>query len=157
MLAGVRGAYVRHLRGRRTEASLVATGSYFLTLILVRAYTTLAPGSGAYVVIGGTHIHHVVFGLLALLVSGVLSLDEKWRLRRAALFGVGAALVLDEFALLVFLRDVYWLPQGWLSVVALLIGLSAMVVNALRSRTFIREVARVIRGGTDSRRSRRPR
>ena len=71
--------------------------------------------SGADIVIAGAHIHHLVFGLAAILVAGVFSLDETFRLPRAALFGIGAALVLDEFALVVFLKDVYWLPQGVLS------------------------------------------
>ena len=69
------------------------------------------------------HVHHLVFGIVAILVAGLFALDEALRLTRRVLFGIGAALVLDEFALLVFLRDVYWLPQGSLSVFALVIGL----------------------------------
>jgi hypothetical protein len=131
MLSAIRHAYVRHLRGRRTEAPLVATATYFATLVVVRLYTTLShAGPGADIDIAGTHIHHVVFGILALLIAGVLGLDDVYRLGRWALFGVGAALVLDEFALLVFLKDVYWLPQGSLSIVAVLVGLVALAVNA---------------------------
>ena len=143
MLRAIREAYRRHLRGGRTEASLLATGSYFVTLVVVRLYTTWVPA--ADVTIGGTHIHHAVFGIIALLVAGVLSLDEVHRLPRSILFGVGAALVLDEFALIVFLKDVYWLPQGSLSIFALLVGLIALGVNAWRSGAFIREMADVVR------------
>jgi hypothetical protein len=78
----------------------------------------------------------------------VLALDEVLRLTRAVLFGIGAALVLDEFALLVFLRDVYWLPQGTLSVFALVVGLLALVVNAWRGRPFFMDVATTIRRRT---------
>jgi len=147
MLASIRRAYVRHLRGKRTEASLVATGAYFTSLVIVRIYTTVSrSASAADINIGGTHIHHLVFGILLLLIAGVLALDDVHRLLRSAVFGVGAALVLDEFALAVFLNDVYWLPHGWLSVVAVVVGLVALAVNASRSSAFLREVADVIRG-----------
>ena len=137
----VRTAYRRHLRGRPVEASLVATLAYLFTLIVVRVFTTLShAGSGDDIVIGATHVHHVVFGILALLLAGVFSLDERFRLPRAVLFGVGAALVLDEFALVVFLKDVYWLPQGSLSLVALAVGLAALVVNLWRSGDFFHEI-----------------
>jgi len=110
---------------------------------MVPGYATFVPT--ADVAIGGTHIHHVVFGILALLVAGLLSLDEIYRLPRSILFGIGAALVLDEFALVVFLKDVYWLPQGSLSVFALLVGLVALGVNARRSGAFLREMADFVR------------
>ena len=142
----IRLSYGRHLRGRPVEASLVATFAYLATLLVVRAYTTAAhTGSGDDIVIGATHVHHVVFGILAILVAGVMSLDEVFRLPRAVLFGIGAALVLDEFALVVFLKDVYWLPQGSLSLVALAVGLVALIVNLWRSFDFIDEVRRVRR------------
>ena len=143
MLTAIRGAYGRHVRGGRAEPSIVATAAYLVTLVVVRAYTTLVqPVPDADISIGGTHIHHVVFGIGALLAAGVLSLDDLFRLPRAALFGIGAALVLDEFALVVFLKDVYWLPQGSLSVFAVLVGLVAMAVNAARIGPFFRDVAR---------------
>jgi hypothetical protein len=140
-------AYRHHLQGKPTEAALLATICYFVTLLLVRIFTTLthpAAGTGD-IVIGATHIHHVVFGIVAILVSGVMSLDSVLRLPRAALFGIGAALVLDEFALVVFLKDVYWLPQGLLSWVAILVGLLALVVNTWRSGPFLRDVAKILR------------
>lgn len=76
------------------------------------------------------------------LLAGVFSLDEVFRLPRAVLFGIGAALVLDEFALVVFLKDVYWLPQGSLSLVALGVGLVALIINIWRSLDFIYEIRR---------------
>jgi hypothetical protein len=144
VLAALGRSYRRHLSGGRTEASLLATASYFITLVAVRVYTTQVPS--ADITIGGIHIHHVVFGIVALLLAGFLSLDEVQRLLRSLLFGIGAALVLDEFALVVFLKDVYWLPQGLLSVFALVVGLVALAVNALRSGAFLREVAGALRG-----------
>ena len=144
--ADVVRAYDRHLRSRPVEASLAATGAYFVTLGVVRVVTTLerGPDSG-YVSIGGIHVHHLVFGVVLLLVSGGLALDDVWRIPRSILFGIGAALVLDEFALLVFLKDVYWLPQGMLSVLALAIGLLALLVNMWRGRAFLGALGGAIR------------
>ncbi|WP_424923539.1 hypothetical protein, partial [Actinomadura bangladeshensis] len=70
---------------------------------------------------GGQHIHHVVFGLVFMCVGGVSGLvvqDDSSGLAvaAAAVFGVGTALVLDEFALVLHLEDVYWSEQGRLSV-----------------------------------------
>ncbi len=112
----------------------MATASYFATLVSVRILTSLShSGPGPDVSIAGTHIHHFVFGIVAILVVGVLALDDIWPIGRAVLFGIGAALVLDEFALAVFLKDVYWLPQGSLSLIALAVGLVALVINAWRA------------------------
>jgi hypothetical protein len=144
--ADVVRAYDRHLRGRPLERSLAATIAYFATLAIVRAFTTLLRGDGGgYLTIGGVHIHHLVFGVIALLIAGVFALDEVFPMPRAILFGVGAALVLDEFALLVFLKDVYWLPEGAISVAALAIGLAALVVNMWRGRRFFADIAVAIR------------
>jgi heme exporter protein D len=127
--------------------------AYFATLVAVRIGTTLShtESSGGDIVIGGAHIHHLVFGIAAILVAGVFALDETFRLPRAALFGIGAALVLDEFALVVFLKDVYWLPQSLLSWFAVGVGLLALLVNAWRSGPFWRAIF-----VTDGQQSRRP-
>jgi hypothetical protein len=140
--SGIRSAYRSHLAGGQTEASWVATIAYFATLVAVRIATTLShtESSGGDIVIGGAHIHHVVFGIAAILVAGVFALDETFRLPRAVLFGIGAALVLDEFALVVFLKDVYWLPQGLLSWFAIGVGLLGLLVNAWRSGPFWRAI-----------------
>jgi hypothetical protein len=72
--------------------------------------------------IGSKHIHHVVVGVVLVMVSGVtmvaLSLDgNRLEITAAAiLFGVGAALVLDEYALILHLSDVYWEEDGRSSV-----------------------------------------
>lgn len=76
--------------------------------------------------IGGVHIHHQVWGILLVLVSGLLQFrfnpEAPWSEVFAALFGVGAALTLDEFALWLHLDDVYWGPEGRKSVDAIMLG-----------------------------------
>jgi hypothetical protein len=58
----------------------------------------------------------------------------------AILFGVGAALTLDEFALFLNLRDVYWETQGRLSVDAVLI-FGALLSVGIWGWPFFRDVA----------------
>lgn len=71
---------------------------------------------------GGVHIHHVVIGVILVMVSGVtmvtLAVDGGVPEFTAAaiFFGIGAALVLDEFALILHLEDVYWAEDGRASV-----------------------------------------
>ncbi|MGW4846534.1 hypothetical protein [Nocardia brasiliensis] len=79
---------------------------------------------------GGVHIHHMVFGVILVLASGIgmvtlyQSADTATASALAAAFGVGAALVLDEFALIFYLRDVYWEEQGRTSVDAVFVALA---------------------------------
>ena len=72
--------------------------------------------------IGTKHIHHVVVGVLLVMVSGIalvtLSVNgnEAEFTAIAIIFGIGAALVLDEYALILHLSDVYWEEDGRTSV-----------------------------------------
>jgi hypothetical protein len=88
--------------------------------------------------IGGVHVHHQVWGILLVLVSGLLAFRYQpgppWAEVLAALFGVGAALALDEFALWLHLEDVYWSAEGRKSIdavlVAVIIGAALLVGSA---------------------------
>ena len=91
---------------------------------------------------GGTHIHHAVFGVILVLISGVamISMATDGGAREftvaAVFFGIGAALVLDEFALILHLQDVYWSEDGRTSVDAVFVavavaGLLVMGFNPL--------------------------
>jgi ABC-type multidrug transport system fused ATPase/permease subunit len=71
---------------------------------------------------GGLHIHHMVIGVILVMISGVsmvtLAVDggvPEFTVA-ATFFGIGAALVLDEFALILHLSDVYWAEDGRTSV-----------------------------------------
>lgn len=71
---------------------------------------------------GDTHIHHLVWGIILLLVSGVLAVFIRPPLEvTAIIFGIGAALTLDEFALWLHLDDVYWSEKGRQSIDAVII------------------------------------
>ncbi|WP_067488123.1 hypothetical protein [Actinomadura hibisca] len=78
---------------------------------------------------GDLHIHHVVFGVVLMLVGGVTSLAVPGSsgaavVAAAAVFGAGAALVLDEFALILHLSDVYWTEKGRASVDAVFVAVA---------------------------------
>jgi hypothetical protein len=99
---------------------------------MIRAEVSWWPGN---ITPGGLHIHHVVFGTVAMVVGGVAGLAVPlqpvvWRVICAALFGIGTALVLDEFALILHLDDVYWAEEGRLSVdaVAVAAGVTGLLV-----------------------------
>ena len=76
---------------------------------------------------GGMHIHHVVFGLVFLLIGGIGNFalrgeGRPYRELLALLFGIGVGLVLDEFALILHLEDVYWAEEGRRSLDAVLLS-----------------------------------
>lgn len=94
--------------------------------------------------IGGVHIHHVTFGVVLVLLSGLtlvtLSIDghESEYTLAAILFGVGAALVLDEYALILHLSDVYWSEDGRTSVDAVFaaVAVAGLLIMGLHPLMF---------------------
>jgi len=97
-----------------------------LSVRMIRAEVSWWPGN---VQPGGLHIHHVVFGTALLIVTGVVSFAPLaqsllWQSVLGAGFGIGAALVLDEFALILHLQDVYWTAEGRTSVDAVFVGVA---------------------------------
>jgi hypothetical protein len=99
---------------------------------MIRAQVSWWPGN---VTRGDMHLHHMVFGVILMVVAGVAGLAAPlhslgWRASTAAAFGVGTALVLDEFALILHLRDVYWTSAGRVSIDAVFIaaGVTALLL-----------------------------
>lgn len=98
-----------------------------LSVRMIRAQVKWWPGN---ITPGGRHIHHVVFGIVLMLVSGIALIavfedgTRETGAVLAALFGVGSALVLDEFALVFYLQDVYWSEQGRTSVDAVFVAIA---------------------------------
>jgi hypothetical protein len=112
----------------------VASVSFFLTFAGVRSVVfaiqhQIPPFH--FIEVGGRHIHHLVFGIIILLLVGYGWLaeigtgsgDSSIFLGRlmSILYGVGAALTLDEFALWLNLRDVYWAREGRASIDAIIL------------------------------------
>jgi hypothetical protein len=93
------------------------------------------PGS---VEAGGVHVHHMVWGISLLLLAGfaafVSDLYSPWWQVTSIAFGIGAGLTLDEFALWLYLRDVYWADEGRDSIDAVIVAtlLAGLVVAGLQ-------------------------
>ena len=143
----------RFIESRRERLFLASLG--FFTTVLVGRSITLAIrhdiGPFHDVSMHGRHIHHLVWGIILLLLVGYAWLVEfgtggpsssHWSGRLTSmLFGVAAALALDEFALWLNLSDVYWEREGRESFEALALfgGLLALGISG---RTFWRGIAK---------------
>ncbi|MGI5224682.1 hypothetical protein [Actinoallomurus sp. CA-142502] len=97
---------------------------------------------------GGQHLHHYNLGIATLAGVGLIAVrgDERavGHPAVAAAYGAGTALITDEFALLLDLRDVYWAKQGRLSVDVSL-GVLSVLGTYLTARPFWHEIATVTR------------
>ncbi len=130
LVAGVRAAYVSGIVATGKDPAFLLTLAFLTTFGIVRLitygihYQTL-PLVHDVKTRSGLHIHHMVPGLLLALASGYLGLvltAQRPTALLAILFGIGAALVLDEFALLLRLADVYWEPEGRESIDAVVLA-----------------------------------
>ena len=112
--------------------------AFVLTFIVTRVITRMIrAGRGPFkdnVSSSGLHVHHAVPGII-LLVTGAFTAvavgsDTGWAIPAALLVGIGTSLVLDEFALILHLDDVYWTDEGRISVeiVSLAIGCLGLVL-----------------------------
>jgi hypothetical protein len=116
-------------------AFLLTFGFIRTSTHMIRAQVSWWPGN---VSVGGTHIHHLVWGILLLLVSGYIAVaiapDSPWREIVAVFFGIGTGLTLDEFALWLNLKDVYWEKEGRRSIDAVIIAaaVSGVLLVSLR-------------------------
>jgi len=102
---------------------LLALASFVLTFVITRVIVRLIrAGKGPFgnVKAGGLHIHHVVPGVVLTVIGGFGAVGSGrygfGAALCAVLFGIGAGLVLDEFALILHLHDVYWTEEGRRSV-----------------------------------------
>jgi lysyl-tRNA synthetase class 2 len=102
---------------------LLSFGFIRFSTRMIRAEVSWWPGN---VTPGGLHIHHLVFGIVLLMLAGFLGFalqpDSPWLEILAVLFGIGAGLTLDEFALWLYLEDVYWAEEGRRSVDAVILA-----------------------------------
>jgi hypothetical protein len=113
--------YETHIYDGGREPAFLMLVAFIVTLAATRFYTRMARVRGwGSAHAGDVHIHHLVPGIVLSLVAGGLAIAlgprELWLAFLAIVFGVGAALVLDEFAMLLHLDDVYWTTEGRLSI-----------------------------------------
>ena len=110
--------------------------TFAVTRLIVRL---IRAGRGPFTnnTVGGMHLHHVVPGIVLMVVWGLVALGSEsvgWESAAAVGFGAGAALVLDEFALILHLDDVYWTEEGRTSLDAVFLTAGVLDPGVARAR-----------------------
>jgi hypothetical protein len=129
-LASISSLYDRAIvdTGRQPEflffvSFLITFGFIRTSAHMIRAQVKWWPGN---VEVGGTHIHHLVWGIVTIMITGYVGVTiappSPWQEVIAVFFGIGMGLALDEFALWLDLKDVYWSEQGRKSIDAVIIA-----------------------------------
>ena len=137
--------YVTYIVAPGKQALFLLLVAFILTFLfirlsvrMIRAEVSWWPGN---ISSGDVHVHHVVFGTVLMFVAGLMAFapagwESPWWEILGALFGIGAALVLDEFALILHLEDVYWSEQGRTSVDAVVLAVSVIGLLMLGALPF---------------------
>ncbi len=139
----------------RTHRSLLlAWVAFAVTFAILRALTySIREGFGPFgdISVGSVHLHHYIWGIALLMLVGLVSLivdSPRYNPWLGVLYGIGCALILDEYALLLRLEDVYWAEEGRVSVDVTLgvIAVAGVYVSAASFwRAVTREVGRSVR------------
>jgi hypothetical protein len=132
-------------RGGRTAAFLVLLG-FVVSFLFIRMSTRMIRAQvswwpGNIETESGLHLHHLVWGIALMLVSGFVGFalhtpSSPWYPIAAVLFGVGVGLTFDEFALWLHLKDVYWTEQGRSSLDAVVLVTAFMTLVVLGTKPF---------------------
>jgi hypothetical protein len=146
LLHRTRAGRILHERipDRPRRRLFLAAVSFFLTFLGVRllVYAIVHHvGPFGWVMLGGRHIHHLVWGILLLLLVGYMELAEFgtgstpgsiFASRLISIcFGTGAALTLDEFALWLNLDpQAYWTHEGRASIDAVVLFGALLAIGA---------------------------
>ena len=133
-------AYQVHIEAAGKEIHFLILISFAITFGFIRTSAHLIHAQvswwpGNVQTKSGTHIHHLVWGILLILVMGYLGLavdmGTPWLELTAIVFGIGMGLTLDEFALWLHLEDVYWSSEGRKSIDAVVITASLLAISLL--------------------------
>jgi hypothetical protein len=139
-------AYDQHIQvpGKETHFLILIAFAFSFAFIrtsthMIRAQVSWWPGNVETK--SGMHIHHLVWGILLLMVMGYLGIateiPDPWFELVAIGFGIGMGLTLDEFALWLNLEDVYWEKQGRQSIDAVVVTMVLLFVTLLGLRFWI--------------------
>jgi hypothetical protein len=152
-----KGLHLHHHLSPRRERAMFATLGFVVALAITRGVTTFlryrGAGPNGGIVVSGVHVHHLVFGIVGLMLIGYAWLllygfehqpKRRWFRLTALAYGICSALVLDEFALWLNLKDVYWQKQGRESIEALALFAGFLLWAALIA-PFARAVYHVLR------------
>jgi hypothetical protein len=119
---------------------LVIVG-FILSFAFIRMSTRLQRSErvswwpGSVVSDSGVHVHHLAFGIVTMMIAGAVGFtsmgESPWLEICAFVFGIGMGLTIDEFALWIYLEDVYWAEEGRSSIDATVIAASALFLILL--------------------------
>jgi hypothetical protein len=142
------GQVFREELDARQRAALLSWLAFTVTFGAVRGITySIKEGKGPFgnLGVGGEHLHHYMWGIGLLAGVGGVAVHGEDRRRRHPVvtisYGVGLALIVDEFALLLDLKDVYWAKQGRISV-DLGIGGSSLAGTYFAAQPLLRTLRR---------------
>jgi hypothetical protein len=143
----VRSAYREELESG-AQAAVLSWTSFTTTFAAVRAVTYgIRNGVGPMrnLNVGGEHLHHYMWGIAMVAGVGGVAVRGSEAARRhpsvALVYGAGLALIVDEFALLIDLKDVYWAKEGRLSV-DIGVGVVALGGTAVAAAPVLRRLLR---------------
>lgn len=124
-------------------AAFVVLVAFLVSFLLIRTSARLTrsvswwPGG---VQSGGVHLHHLVWGICLMMLSGFLAfaapLRAPWWHIDAVAFGIGVGFTLDEFALWIHLEDVYWTEEGRSSLDAVVVAFAFAALMVVGTRPF---------------------
>ena len=147
VITDIRNAFGSELDSGQ-QSALISWLAFTGTFAGVRGVThAIRAGKGPFknLSVGGEHLHHYMWGIGLLAGVGAIAVRGDEKLRRHPVTGVaygsGLALIVDEFALLLDLKDVYWAREGRVSV-DLGVGVSSLVGSYFAALPVLREVAR---------------
>ena len=136
----ISGAYEAHIQATGKEihflillAFVCSFGFIRTSAHMIKAQVSWWPGNVETK--GGTHIHHMFWGILLLMTMGYLGMavdlgDTLYALVAIG-FGIGMGLTLDEFALWLNLKDVYWAEKGRQSIDAVIVATALLAITLL--------------------------
>jgi hypothetical protein len=150
VVAEVRSAFSAELDPGQ-QSALISWLAFTVTFSGVRGIThAIRAGDGPFrnLSLGAEHLHHYMWGIGMLTGVGAVAVRGTEELRRhpatALVYGAGLALIVDEFALLLDLKDVYWAKQGRISV-DLAIGAISLAGTYFAALPVLRKVTRRLR------------
>jgi branched-subunit amino acid transport protein AzlD len=139
--ATVFGDFYNRIAEHELQGLYLVLIGFILSFAFIRMNTRLmrspkAPWwPGSIVSDSGVHLHHLVFGIVTMMAAGAAGFaafgNSPWTEICAFAFGIGAGLTIDEFALWVYLDDVYWAKEGRSSIDATVIAAALMLLALL--------------------------
>jgi hypothetical protein len=139
--ATVFGDFYNRIAEHELQGLYLVLIGFILSFAFIRMSTRLMRSPkvpwwpGSIVSDSGVHLHHLVFGIVTMMAAGAAGFaafgNSPWTEICAFAFGIGAGLTIDEFALWVYLDDVYWAKEGRASIDATVIAAALMMLALL--------------------------